>query len=104
MDWVIDLFNKLIEFLYRLLITLIDMLKDVFLWLIDGVLSAVNLLLEKALSLIEPMDVSSYLTGIPSGAAWVISAIGIPQCLGMIMSAIIVRILLQLVPFTRLGS
>ncbi|ENM5902646.1 DUF2523 domain-containing protein [Vibrio mimicus] len=104
MDWIVDLFNKLVEFLYRLLITLIDMLKDVFLWLMDGILSAINLLLDKALSLIEPMDISSYLTGIPSGVAWVLSAIGIPQCLIMITSAIVIRILLQLIPFTRLGS
>ncbi|MFH4666648.1 DUF2523 family protein [Vibrio cidicii] len=104
MDWIIELFNQLLEFLYRLLISLVDMLKDLFIWLLDGVISAVGVLLQQCLDLIKPIPISDYLSGIPSGVAWVLSAIGIPQCIGIIMTAITIRILLQLIPFTRLGS
>lgn len=31
MEWLVDLFNKLLVFLYQLLISLVNMLKDLFL-------------------------------------------------------------------------
>ncbi|EHA1124342.1 DUF2523 domain-containing protein [Vibrio navarrensis] len=104
MEWIVDLFNQLLEFLYRLLISLVDMLKDLFIWLLDGVMSAVGVLLQQCLDLIKPIPISEYLSGIPSDVAWILSVIGIPQCIGIIMTAITIRILLQLIPFTRLGS
>ncbi|WP_051957184.1 hypothetical protein, partial [Vibrio vulnificus] len=74
MEWVIDLFNKLLEFLYRLLLTLVDMLKDVFIWLIEAVLGAVGLLIEQCLALIKPIPISDYLSAIPPEPAWMLSA------------------------------
>ncbi|KFK57862.1 VSK receptor [Vibrio vulnificus] len=104
MEWVIDLFNKLLEFLYRLLLTLVDMLKDVFICLIEAVLGAVGLLIAQCLALIKPIPISAYFSAIPPEPAWMLSAIGLPQCLVMIITALTIRMLLQLIPFTRLGS
>ena len=104
MDWIVELFNKLIEFLYRLIISLVDMLKDLFFWAIEQVFSAVNVLLSWVLGFFSPLDIGQYLSAIPPNVSWVLAAIGIPQCLVIIFAAITCRILLQLIPFTRLGS
>jgi len=104
MDWIVDLFNKLIEFLYRLLISLADMLKDLFFWILESIMALAYELVEGAVTFFAPVDVSSYFSGIPAGAAWVLSQIGLPQAMVMIIAALGVRMLLQLIPFTRLGS
>ncbi|HDM8072463.1 TPA: DUF2523 domain-containing protein, partial [Vibrio harveyi] len=44
------------------------------------------------------------MTSIPPTVAWVFAAVGLPQCLSIILAAITIRLLLQLIPFTRLGS
>ncbi|MGF1837621.1 DUF2523 family protein [Vibrio atlanticus] len=104
MDWVVELFNKLLEFLYRLVISLVDMIKDVFLWFVDSGLSLAESLLSHVLTFFRPMDISQFLTTIPHEVAWVLSVIGVPQGLSIILASLVTRLLLQLIPFTRLGS
>ncbi|WP_017817623.1 DUF2523 family protein [Vibrio harveyi] len=104
MEWLVDLFNKLLEFLYQLLLTLFDMLKDIFLWIVEQVMNAVNMVLPSVFALFAPVDMSQYMTSIPPTLAWVFAAVGVPQCLSIILAAITIRLLLQLIPFTRLGS
>ncbi|ELI6425916.1 DUF2523 family protein [Vibrio harveyi] len=104
MEWLVDLFNKLLEFLYQLLLTLFDMLKDIFLWIVEQVMNAVNMVLPSVFALFAPVDMSQYMTSIPPTVAWVFAAVGLPQCLSIILAAITIRLLLQLIPFTRLGS
>ncbi|WP_434998676.1 DUF2523 family protein [Vibrio scophthalmi] len=104
MSWITDLFNKLISFLYSLILSLVEMIKDVFLWAMEEIFKAVKLLLSTVFGLFDPVDIGQYLDNIPPNVAWVMSAVGLPQCLTIIIAAITVRILLQLVPFTRLGS
>ncbi len=104
MDWIVDLFNKLVEFLYQLIISLVEMLKDVFLWIVDTCLAMVGGLVDWVFSFFSPVDIGQYLSDIPPTVSWVLAAIGIPQCLVIILAAITCRLLLQLIPFTRLGS
>lgn len=104
MERLVDLFNKLLEFLYQLLLTLFDMLKDIFLWIVEQVMNAVNMVLPSVFALFAPVDMSQYMTSIPPTVAWVFAAVGVPQCLSIILAAITIRLLLQLIPFTRLGS
>ncbi|HCE1836455.1 DUF2523 family protein [Vibrio parahaemolyticus] len=100
MEWLVDLFNKLLVFLYQLLISLVNMLKDLFFWAVEQIMAMVNLLLSGVFSLFAPVDMSQYMTSIPPTVAWVMAAVGVPQCLSIILAAITVR----LIPFTRLGS
>lgn len=104
MDWVIDLYNKLIEFLYRLILSLVDMLKDMFFWCIEVLFEAMTFVITKVMSLFGVIDMSQFVGSIPPEMAWMFSAIGIPQCLAMITTALGIRLLMQLIPFTRLGS
>ncbi|MCG6280584.1 DUF2523 family protein [Vibrio diabolicus] len=104
MDWLVDLFNKLLVFLYQLLVSLFNMLKDLFFWAVEQVMEMVNMLLSGVFALFAPVDMSQYMTSIPPTVSWVMAAVGLPQCLSMILAAITVRLMLQLIPFTRLGS
>ena len=104
MDWLVDLFNKLVEFLYKLLITLIDMIKDVFFWVMEQIFETVNVLVSWVMGFLSPIDISQYLTAFPPEVAWVMSAIGVPQAMTIILTCLTIRLLLQLIPFTRLGS
>lgn len=104
MDWLVDLFNKLLVFLYQLLVSLFNMLKDLFFWALEQVMEMVNMLLSGVFALFAPVDMSQYMTSIPPTVSWVMAAVGLPQCLSIILAAITVRLMLQLIPFTRLGS
>ncbi len=104
MDWIVELFNKLIAFLYMLLLSLIDMLKDLFYFVVEEIFEVANGLLTWVFGFFEPVDIGQYLTAIPPTVSWVLAMIRIPQCLTIILAAITCRILLQLIPFTRLGS
>ncbi|EPN8222390.1 DUF2523 family protein [Vibrio alginolyticus] len=104
MDWLVDLFNKLLVFLYQLLVSLFNMLKDLFFWAVEQVMDMANMLLSGVFALFSPVDMSQYMTSIPPTVSWVMAAVGLPQCLSIILSAITVRLMLQLIPFTRLGS
>lgn len=103
-EWITDLFNTLIEFLYRLVLSLVDMLSDMFLALFEQMLEAAKGLIGLISDMLAPVDISQYLTGLPSGVAWVMSQIGLPQALVIIITAITIRLILQLIPFVRLGS
>ncbi|WP_025519051.1 VSK receptor, partial [Vibrio parahaemolyticus] len=76
MEWLVDLFNKLLVFLYQLLISLVNMLKDLFFWAVEQIMAMVNLLLSGVFSLFAPVDMSQYMTSIPPTVAWVMAGGG----------------------------
>jgi hypothetical protein len=47
---------------------------------------------------------SSSWSSLPGNVLEVLSAVGVAPAMGIIVSAITIRLLLQLIPFTRLGS
>lgn len=104
MDWIVDLYNKFTGFLYSLFMSLFDMLKDVIYWAIEMVLDLAMVLLDGAMALLQPMDISEYLTAIPPSMSWVFITIGLPNAMVIVSTAYMIRITLQLIPFTRLGS
>ncbi len=103
-DWIVVQFETIINVLYNLYVSIRDVLFDIPPWILDKVLSIATSLLKGVLSILEPVDLGQYLTGLPSEVSWTLSMIGLPQCIGIISTAIVVRLLLQLIPFTRLGS
>ncbi|MCR9814830.1 DUF2523 family protein [Vibrio parahaemolyticus] len=103
-DWIVTQFQEVVNAIYNVAITIRDLLFDIPPWILDQIMSIASLLLISVLSILEPIDISQYLTGLPSEVSWTLSMIGIPQCLGIISTAIVVRLSLQLIPFTRLGS
>lgn len=103
-DWISDLYQKLLDLLYSIYISIHDLLFDIPLYLFDEIFKLGTRAIQSILQMFEPFDISQYLTFIPPEVSWVLSMVGFPQCLSIIASAIVVRLILQLIPFTRLGS
>lgn len=87
-----------------LVLTIFDMIKDVFIWLIEALLSVVLVAIQGLGALFDGLNVAQYITALPPSVQWVMAQSGVGTALGMIVSAIIIRLTLQLIPFTRLGS
>lgn len=97
-DWLFKLFPRLVEAFFT-------MLKDVFLWCIEQILGLVSYLIDGISGFDSIIAAAGGIwSGIPPEALQVMQAIGLGTALGIIGTAILIRIALQLIPFVRLGS
>lgn len=99
--WLSDWFE--VEF-KSFILTLEALLKDLFLWVLDQLFSLSVLMLEGTGDVFQGLDISQYISALPPEVGWVLQQTGVGQAMGIITAAIVVRIILQLIPFTRLGS
>lgn len=83
---------------------------SVWLMLTDLVVWGFDAFLGLAVTLASSIDLGGLTAytanwaGLPSQAIEVMEAIGLTSAFGIVTSAIIVRVILQLIPFVRLGS
>ena len=103
-QWLIDFGNWLLGILKTMANTIFTMVKDVFFFAFEQIMILITFVLDGMGALFQGLDVTQYFAMIPPGPAWVLQQIGLGQALEMILSEIIIRLFLQLVPFTRLGS
>lgn len=103
-QWLKDFGNWLLDILKTMANTLLTMFKDAMLFIFEQIMILLTFILDSMGDLFSGLDITSYMSGIPSGTAWVLAQIGVGQALSMIVGAITIRILLQLIPFVRLGS
>ena len=104
LDWFAARWNDLIDLLYSLLLSLFDILKDLFYWIMEQLLSFGAIILDGVGSLMTGLNVSQYMTFLPSETIYIISIIGLGEAMGMIVTCLTVRFFLQLIPFVRWGS
>lgn len=94
--WVGELFVKVFTSLW-------DMATDVFTWVFDSILGvAVSAI--SAIPLGAIPSLADYWGAMPAEMLNMIGLLGIDYGMGIIASALGVRLALQLIPFTRLGS
>lgn len=86
------------------LLTVWDAAADFLLWILDMVMAIGLTLLEGMTSVLQLTDITQYLTMMPPEVLNIIQLIGLPTCISMIAVAGGVRIIMQLIPFVRLGS
>jgi hypothetical protein len=103
MDWLINAFNRILAFLYSLVLTIIDAISDIFAYLFDSMLKAVDLIISAVMTSLSAIPIPDTVP-LPSGVAWVASQLGVPQMIVMITACLVIRVGLQLIPFVRLGS
>lgn len=120
-DVVSDVVATLLDFLLRLVslvgpvigivgVWLGDFLvlcKDVILWSFDEFLKLAAYMLDYACTLCtgSPFpNISQFVNALPSAMINVLGLIRIPEAIGIIICALGIRMVLQLIPFTRLGS
>lgn len=106
-EYVLGKFVALAEYLGSLVVAVFvalwDLIKDAFAWAFEQVLDLVI----SILSVFDFSGLSAHAgawAGLPSMAIEALQAVGITTALGLIVSAIGIRLFLQLIPFTRLGS
>jgi len=94
--WIGELFVKVFESIWLLL-------QDAVCWVFESVIRLV-------ISILGGIDFSGLTSyagawaGLPAGTTEVLAAVGLSQAVGIVITAIGIRLMLQLVPFTRLGS
>lgn len=93
--WFADIFVAIFKALW-------DLVTDFFVWIFDQLLA----LVVSAVSAINFDGLNSYnaQSSLPSEVLNIMGLIGAGEAAGIIVAAIGIRLLLQLVPFTRLGS
>lgn len=108
MQWLADLIIKGFRWVLDLVVALLELfgvlIVDAVCYVIDGFGSVITWILEQ-------VDLSSVLnytatmwTGVPLELLDVAVSMGLRECLAIIGAAILIRLGLQLIPFTRLGS
>lgn len=104
MDWLGLFPDWLWHFLKRGLDAIWLLLRDMFLWVFDTVLGFVVSLLNEVDIDFSFANPANYIGGVGSDILNIINLIRLPEALTIIVSAIVIRVVLQLIPFTRLGS
>jgi len=101
-SWFLFFFDVFVSFFESFFLTLYDLLKDVFYFIVDAFLKLTNTIIASLPFKVDFLNPCQ--AGIPPDVLNVLGLIGAGEGLGIIASAILIRIFLQLIPFTRLGS
>lgn len=104
LDWFANRWNDFLDVLYSVLLSVFDMLKDAFCFVFESILSVVSFALDGLGSMLGVLDIVQYLSILPPEVQNVMALAGVNDASSIIVAAIGIRLLLQLVPFTRLGS
>jgi hypothetical protein len=103
-DAIERFFQALVDFIYRIFLSIVDFFKDFFLWIIDSIFDIVIYLLEGMEDLTTALNPLEYINQIPDETRAIMTMVGFNECMVIITSALLIRLVLQLIPFTRLGS
>jgi hypothetical protein len=91
------------ELFVAVFVALWELITDGFCWVFEQILDIAIV----AMNAFDFSGLSSYVgawAGLPGGVIEVLAALGVSTAIGLIITAIGIRLLLQLIPFTRLGS
>lgn len=109
MQRIIDFIYGIVYWFYALVLavinTIVAMFQDLFCWLFDQILAvAVYVLGLLNFDFLIDGSLAAAFDGLPATVWNVFWLLGLPYCLALVVSAIGIRLILQLIPFTRLGS
>lgn len=97
LEWLVSLVERGFEALWA-------MLKDMVCWALDGVMGAGVSLLNTFNDQLPSQNLSSAWAQLPAEVLGMASALGLGEALAIIVAALIIRFLLQMIPFVRWGS
>lgn len=103
-DILFDVFKSITDFLKAFLLTIFDALKDVFFFAFDALVGFMVSLMSGLGSLFSALDFTNVFSSMPTEVLNIMGLVGLGHCMGLIVTSLIIRMSLQLVPFTRLGS
>ena len=77
---------------------------DLASWIFEQVLNVVIGILNTFSLSLDFLNITNYISGLPPEVVNIMGLLGVGQAIGIIIAAIVVKITLQLIPFTRLGG
>ena len=104
LNWFANRWNDFVDFMWRLMLSLFDMLKDFFYWIMEQLFEVGIIIIDSVGSLMNGLNVAQYISALPTTTAHMMSQIGIGEAMGMIITCLSVRFILQMIPFVRWGS
>lgn len=96
--------NAAVDFLWRCCLSVVDVFKDLLIGIFDSFMKICISVLDTFSESLESLDFTQYFTALPEEVKNILGLLGVGTAFTMIASAILIRLILQLIPFTRLGS
>jgi len=102
--WFSSVWNSFERWGKSVMLTVYDVFKDLLYFILETLLEVVQLILNGLGSMFDAINLAQYVSSIPPDVANIMGLIGIGQAVSLIIAAISIRVVLQLIPFVRLGS
>lgn len=104
MNWFVERWNDFIDFTYRFLLTFVDAFKDIAFWFVESLMDVAIYAIDGTGSMVGGLDFTQYIDALPVETKQVLALTGISEAMAMVISCILIRMILQLIPFVRFGS
>jgi len=104
LDWLAERWNAFVNFSWQLVLSLLDLLKDFFFWCLETLMDVGLFLLDGVGAMMEGLDIAKYFTMLPPEALYMLKITGFSEAMGMIVTCIGIRFVIQMIPFVRWGS
>ena len=104
LDWFANRWNDFIDFMWKLVLSVFEMLKDFFIWIMESLMTVAVAILDGVGAVMGGLDVAQYMSFLPPETISILSQIGLSQAMGMIVTCLTVRFIIQMIPFVRWGS
>lgn len=102
-EWLQKLWDGFLDVIQAAVSTIGDMLKDIAIWLVDQLMDVAIAAMNGLASFLD-WNPAEYISALPESVINMMGLIGVGQALSIVTGALIIRMLLQLIPFVRLGS
>ncbi|NOI06982.1 DUF2523 family protein [Vibrio anguillarum] len=104
LDWFAERWNDFIQVCMSFLLTLWDILVDISCYVFDAVFTVCLSIVSGLGGAFSSFGILQYLNMLPPSMLNVMALVGVNEVSSIIVSAVVVRFILQLIPFVRLGS
>jgi len=98
---VVQWFKELFEAVF---LALWDMLTDLICWVLEAFLYLIQTILNNLPGDMSIFNPGTYIKSLPPDFVNMLGLLRLGEALAIILAAILIKIILQLIPFTRLGS
>ena len=104
LDTVYDWFKSILKYISDITDSIFLFFKDMLFWGLDKLFGFAISLLDLAGDGLSGLNPLTYINAIPDSTKYIMQIIGFNECMSMIVTALIIRFVLQLIPFVRWGS
>ncbi|MEZ8363311.1 DUF2523 family protein [Vibrio splendidus] len=104
LDWFAQRWNDFLDLCLSVLLSLWDMFNDLICYVLESAFNVVYLIVNGISGAFSSFGLVQYLSMLPNEMLNIMSLVGANEASAIIVSAVVVRVILQLIPFVRLGS